>query len=85
MKKTVEQTHKRVIVPFIDLILGRTVSKKLTVFIIATVAFFKDMLTGPEWMIISGIYMFGLLYLNHLQEMARLKENKKNEEDNINY
>ena len=32
------------------------------------------MLTGAEWLILSGIYLFGLLYLNHLDKVASLKK-----------
>lgn len=72
LKKNLGVAHKTVVLPFIDLILGRTVSKKLTVFIVATIAFFKDdMMTSKEWTFIACIYMFGLLYLNHLEKMKK--------------
>jgi len=68
--KVLDKAHKKIIVPFVDLILGRTMSKKLTVFIVATIALWNNLITGTEWSIFAGIYVFGLLWLNHLQAMA---------------
>lgn len=42
---------------FVDRYLGKGISKKLTVFIIASIALFKGILTGTDWVIISGIYI----------------------------
>ena len=42
---------------FIDRYLSKGISKKLMVFLIASVALFKDKLTGTDWVIISGIYI----------------------------
>lgn len=42
---------------FLDRYLSKGVSKKLTVFIIASIALFNGNLTGTDWVIISGIYI----------------------------
>jgi len=52
----VERVHKKVITPFADLLLGRIMSKKLTVFLIATIFALKLILTGPEWVEVAKWY-----------------------------
>ena len=52
--------------PIVDFLLGKTMSKKLTVFIIATIALFTDKLTGLEWTSLAILYISTLLYLNYL-------------------
>ena len=74
-----QKTKIKVITPIIDLLLGRTVSKKLTAFIIATIALFNEKLTGTEWTFITCLYIFGLLWLNHIQKMAEIKKDITNE------
>ena len=41
----------------VDKIIGFFVSKKLTVFTIATVALFIDVITSSEWVLLSCIYL----------------------------
>lgn len=65
MKKFKEKVSK----PFIDFLLGRTMSKKLTTFIMATVALFHDKIDGDNWTIIAGIYIFGLTFLNFMDSI----------------
>ena len=65
---------KKIITPIVDFVLGRTMSKKLTVFIVATVALWQNLITGTEWSIFAGVYVFGLLWLNHLEAMAKAKK-----------
>jgi len=74
MKETIKKIPSKIITPFIDLVLGRTMSKKLTVFIVATVALWQDLISGTEWSIFAGVYVFGLLWLNHLEAMAKAKK-----------
>ncbi len=74
MKNIIDKVQQKAVKPFVDLILGRTMSKKLTVFIVATVALWQELITGTEWSIFAGIYVFGLLWLNHLEAMAKLKK-----------
>lgn len=42
---------------FIDRYLGKGISKKLMVFIIASIALFIGKLTSTDWVIIAGIYI----------------------------
>jgi len=42
---------------FIDRYLGKAISKTFTVFIIATIALFRERLTGTEWTVIVAIYI----------------------------
>jgi len=56
IKNKLNLVNKKVIVPFIDLILGRTISKKLTVFVIATIFAIKLILTGAEWVQVAQWY-----------------------------
>lgn len=79
----VKHFKSKVVTPFVDLILGRTMSKKLTVFIVGTIGWFQNMLTGTEWLILSGIYLFGLVYLNHMENMAKFKNPSQMYPDNI--
>lgn len=41
----------------IDKFLGRWISRKLTVFIIASIALFSDKLTSTDWVIIATSYI----------------------------
>jgi len=41
----------------IDRYFGKAISKTFTVFIIATVALFKENLTGAEWTVIATAYI----------------------------
>lgn len=41
----------------IDRFLNKWVSRKLTVFVLASVALFNGYITGSEWIIISSIYL----------------------------
>jgi hypothetical protein len=74
LKKDIDVVRDKVVRPFVDFVLGRTMSKKLTVFIVATVALWQDLISGTEWSVFAGIYVFGLLWLNHLQEMAKARQ-----------
>lgn len=47
---------------FIDKYLGKAISKKLIVFIIATIALFTGKITGSEWIIISTAYISIVAY-----------------------
>ena len=42
---------------FIDKVLNWTISKKLTVFVIATILILKGSISGAEWMYISLLYI----------------------------
>ena len=42
---------------FVDRYLGKGISKKLMVFVIASIALFIGKLTSTDWVIIAGIYI----------------------------
>ena len=42
---------------FIDKVLGWTISKKLTVFVISTVLVFSEKITGTEWVYVALMYI----------------------------
>jgi len=46
----------------IDRYLGKAISKKLIVFIIATIALFSGKVTGTEWIVISTAYISIVAY-----------------------
>ena len=52
----IERAHKKVFVPFGDLLLGKLMSKKLTVFLIATFFTIQAYLTGAEWVTVAQWY-----------------------------
>ena len=58
-KENIRTVHKKVVVPFVDMILGRTMSKKLMVFIIATTFLLLTYLKSHEWVEIAKIYVTG--------------------------
>ena len=74
VKNNLDKVQRKVVKPFVDLILGRTMSKKLTVWIVACVALWQGLITGAQWVFISMFYIIGLAYLNHLQEMAKARK-----------
>jgi hypothetical protein len=43
--------------PFVDKILNWTISKKLTVFFIATILIFAGKITGSEWIYVALMYI----------------------------
>lgn len=56
IKQTIEKLHKKTVVPCIDLILGKTMSKKLMVFLIATSFLLSHFISGEEWIEVAKWY-----------------------------
>ena len=60
-KKQIKQAHEmvseKVVTPFVDLILGKTMSKKLMVFFMATAGIMMQHLSSEEWLRIAEIYI----------------------------
>ena len=91
INKLVKGTHKKVVVPLGDLLLGRVMSKKLTVFFIATAFVLAKYLDGPEWVEVAKWY-FGTqgavdvttAAVTHLKPKnkidSKLEENLENEQ-----
>lgn len=72
LTETVVATRESVGKPLVDLFLGRTMSRKLQVLILATWLVYIDKITGDSWMFIALLYVLGILWLNHVQSMAKL-------------
>ncbi len=60
--------------PLLDKILAFTVSKKLSVFIIACFMLLKDKITGTEWIDIAMIYIGGQVIIDSI---IKLRESLK--------
>jgi hypothetical protein len=43
--------------PILDSFIGRLLSRKLIVFVIASIALFRTNLDSSDWVIIAGIYL----------------------------
>jgi hypothetical protein len=55
-KKAINKVQSHAVVPMMDLVLGRTMSKKLMVFLIATSFILTQYLTGQEWIEVAKWY-----------------------------
>lgn len=76
-KSIVNKVQEKALQPFIDLILGKTMSRKLQIVIIATIALFQDKISGTEWTFIAMFYTAGILWLNHLKEIEKKIKNER--------
>ena len=65
---------KEEVQPFVDWILSKIISRKFIVFIVATIALWKQLISGTEWSVFAGVYVFGLLWLNHLEKLAEKRK-----------
>ena len=75
ISETAHATKVAVAKPLIDLLLGKTMSRKLQVLVLATWLVYIDKITGDAWMFIALLYVLGILWLNHVQAMAELGKN----------
>lgn len=57
MKETIKIVHQKTVMPFVDLILGKTMSKKLLVFFIATVYVALKHIDSAEWVDLAKVYI----------------------------
>ena len=57
IKKALYTAHKKTVVPIVDLILGRTMSKKLMVLFIASWFLFREFLNGDQWVTVASWYV----------------------------
>lgn len=72
--KAIDVTKEKATKPFIDLILGKTMSRKLQVFGVACVALFMDKISDKIWFGVAGLYLFGLIFMNYYKEMTQRRE-----------
>lgn len=73
----IDKAHKKVFIPLGDLLLGKLMSKKLTVFIIATFFTINAYLTGAEWVIVAEWYFAS----QGLVDIAKVIKGKPKTED----
>jgi hypothetical protein len=72
LKEKIGKVHKKTVMPFLDLILGRTMSKKLMVFFLATIFVYNDILDGDQWVTVAQWY-FGAQGAVDIAEAVRGK------------
>ena len=56
LKKGIGTVHKKAVVPFFDMILGKTMSKKLMVFAMASILILYSHIDGTEWIEVAKWY-----------------------------
>jgi hypothetical protein len=64
----------------LDRILGKLVSRKLTVFIVASYGMFDKSIESSDWTIIAGIYIGSETVISAIKEFYKIK----NGDNNIN-
>lgn len=80
-KKHLTKAHKKTVVPVVDLILGRTMSKKLMVLFIASWFLFKEYLTGEQWVTVASWYVGAQAVVDGcMAVMGNKTEDKKSNE-----
>ena len=52
-----DRAHRKIMLPLGDLLLGRLISKKLTVFIMATIFILRGFLDGEQWVTVAQWYI----------------------------
>lgn len=60
----------------VDLILGKLISRKLTVFIVASYGMFEKSIESGDWTIIAGIYIGSETAISVLKEYYKIKNNQ---------
>lgn len=70
--------------PIIDKLLGLTISKKLTVFLIACIFAYFDKLSGEQWVQVAFYYIVAQGSLDGLKELKKFLEIYKNNSDGSN-
>jgi hypothetical protein len=56
-KSIIYTVHRKTTKPFVDLVLGRTMSKKLLVFFIATFFLIRHYLDADQWVTVASWYV----------------------------
>jgi len=87
-KHHIKKANEKLVVPVIDLILGRTMSKKLMVFLIASGYLMAQYLTSQEWVTVAEWYIGGQAAVDVTETIVqkfkhkRTKTNDGNETEN---
>ena len=64
--------------PVVDKILAFAISKKLTVFVVATVLAFTAVLNGEQWVTVAVMYIGTQGAIDFLLAVLKLKSNENN-------
>jgi hypothetical protein len=80
IKKTLKKVQIHAVTPVIDLVLGRTMSKKLMVFIIASAYLMAQYLTPEEWVTIAKIYIGSQAAVDITETIVQKFKHKRDEE-----
>jgi len=81
----VKRIQKKIAQPILNFLLGKVMSKKLTIMIISTVALFLDKIDGDNFMFISIVYIGFEAGNNYLEILKLIKsKNKTNFDYEIN-
>lgn len=62
----------------VDRILGKLISRKLTVFIVASYGMFEKSIESNDWTIIAGIYISSETVISALKEYYKIKNGISN-------
>ena len=87
-KHHIKKAKEKLIVPVVDLILGRTVSKKLLVFFIASIYLMENYLESEQWVTVAEWYIGGQAAVDVTETIVqkfkhkRTKTNDGNETEN---
>lgn len=65
----------------VDKILGKIVSRKLTVFIVASYGMFHGNIESSDWTIIAGIYIGSETVISLIKEYQKIKHNYHGQTD----
>ncbi len=77
IKKIVKQVTKN---PFIDRVLGKTMSKKLTVFFVGTIFMFLGKLNGEQWIDLATLYIGTQATIDGIVALRSSRKIKTNQE-----
>lgn len=80
IKKSLTKVKEKTVVPFVDLMLGRTMSKKLLVFFIATVYVALKHIQPEHWIDLAKVYIGSQAVVDVTSALKGTYKNHKNEE-----
>ena len=85
MTKIKQLVNKVAQIPFIDMVLGKAISKKLTVFLIGTIFLYLSKLDSEQWVNLAMVYISGQSVIDTMIQLRKPKifnkEPKFNEDD----
>ena len=76
MTKIKQIVNKVAQIPFIDMILGKAISKKLTVFFIGTIFLYLSKLDSEQWVSLAMVYIGSQAVID---TMIQLRKSKSSE------